>query len=88
MSGFDLLRTLNEDPDLILPPVIVYTGKELTDMELRELSQYTTKVVVKGANSPERLLDEVSLFLHTVESALPGEQQRILRMLHDPEKLL
>ncbi|MCF8130277.1 MAG: response regulator [Deltaproteobacteria bacterium] len=88
MSGFDLLRTLNEDPGLNLPPVIVYTGRDLTDMELRELSQYTTKVVVKGANSPERLLDEVSLFLHTVESTLPGEQQRILRMLHDPEKLL
>lgn len=88
MNGFDLLRTLNEDPELILPPVIVYTGRELSDMELRELSQYTTKVVVKGANSPERLLDEVSLFLHTVESTLPGEQQRILRMLHDPEKLL
>ncbi len=88
MSGFDLLRTLNEDPDVSLPPVIVYTGKELTGMELRELSQYTTKVVVKGANSPERLLDEVSLFLHTVESSLPGEQQRVLRMLHDPEKLL
>ena len=88
MSGFDLLRTLNKDPDLSLPPIIVYTGKELTDVELRELSQYTTKVVVKGANSPERLLDEVSLFLHTVESSLPGEQQRMLRMLHDPEKLL
>jgi CheY-like chemotaxis protein len=88
MSGFELLNTLNENPELSLPPVIVYTGKELTDKELRELSQYTTKVVVKGANSPERLLDEVSLFLHTVESSLPGEQQSILRMLHDPEKLL
>ena len=88
MTGFDLLRTLNEDPDLSLPPVIVYTGKELTDGELRELNQYTNKVVVKGANSSERLLDEVSLFLHTVESSLPGEQQRILRMLHDPQQLL
>lgn len=88
MTGFDLLRTLHENPDLSLPPVIVYTGKELTDAERRELGQYTNKVVVKGANSPERLLDEVSLFLHTVESSLPGEQQRMLRMLHDPEQLL
>jgi len=88
MTGFDLLRVLNEDPALSLPPVVVYTGKELTDAELRELSQYTTKVVVKGANSPERLLDEVSLFLHTVESSLPEEQQQILRLLHDPEELL
>jgi PAS domain S-box-containing protein len=88
MTGFDLLRTLNEDTDLSLPPVIIYTGKELTNIELRELSQYTSKIVIKGANSPERLLDEASLFLHTVESSLPGEQQRMLRMLHNPEQVL
>ena len=45
-------------------------------------------MVVKGANSPERLLDETSLFLHTVASTLPQHQKQILRMLHDPELLL
>ncbi len=88
MTGFELLQILEEDHSVVLPPTIVYTGKELTADELRELGRYTANVVVKGANSPERLLDETSLFLHTIESSLPSGQKQMLRMLHDPEQLL
>ncbi len=88
MTGFELLESLDADPSVELPPVIVYTGRELTSDELRELGRYTAKVVIKGANSPERLLDETSLFLHLVESSLPEGQKRVLHRLHDPEQLL
>ncbi|MBL7647867.1 MAG: response regulator [Candidatus Hydrogenedentes bacterium] len=88
MSGFDVLRSLASNPAIALPPTIVYTGRELTREEVRELGKYTTNVVVKGVNSPERLLDETSLFLHTVASKLPRVQRQMLRMLHDPEHLL
>jgi len=88
MTGFELLESLDRDPSLSLPPVIVYTGKELSSEELRELGKYTTKVVVKSANSPERLLDETSLFLHTIASALPEDQEEILRAVHNAEESL
>jgi len=88
MTGFELLSRLHDEDHVELPPVIVYTGKELTEAEEYELNTYTQSIVVKGAGSPERLLDDVSLFLHSVESTLPGEQRRIIRMLHDPEAAL
>ncbi len=88
MSGFELLARLDADSSVVMPPTIVYTGKELTAEEVRELGQYTANVVVKGVNSPERLLDETSLFLHTLESSLPQAQKQMLRMLHSPEHVL
>jgi CheY-like chemotaxis protein len=88
ISGFDMLKTLDEDLSRETPPVIVYTGRELSSAELLEMSRYTTKVIVKDANSPERLIDEASLFLHSVEGSLPSTHQQTLRMLHDPQKLL
>lgn len=88
MSGFELLKSLEACPNINLPPTIIYTGKELSRDEIRELGRYTTNVVVKGANSPERLLDETSLFLHTVAANLPRMQRQMLRMLHDPERML
>lgn len=88
ISGVDLLCRLEEVPGLTIPPVIVYTGKELSREEIRQLAPYSTNVIVKCANSPERLLDETSLFLHTVAANLPPEQENVLRMLHDHEKLL
>ncbi len=89
VSGFELLRTLNSDDSLyVLPPVIVYTARELTVEEHRELTEYSQSIVIKGANSPERLLDEVSLFLHTVESSLMGQRRRAVRMIHDADQTL
>ena len=85
MSGFDLLDRLEANGDIHKPPVIVYTGKELTREENDHLIRYADTVIVKGIKSEERLLDETSLFLHRVVSALPAGKQRIIRQLHDLE---
>ena len=78
ISGFDLLDELSRDETRAFPPVIVYTGKDLSPDEELRLRRYSKSIIVKGAKSPERLLDEVTLFLHQVVSDLPGEQQRAL----------
>ncbi|MCP4693461.1 MAG: response regulator, partial [Desulfobacterales bacterium] len=91
MTGFELLEKLQRkktDESFELPPVIIYTGRELTRDEHMELRTYTESIVVKGAGSPERLLDEVSLFLHSLESSLPDNQKKIIRKLHDPRMVL
>ncbi|SDV48464.1 response regulator [Chitinasiproducens palmae] len=78
-SGYDLLRDMANGAPHSYPPVIVYTGRSLTPDEERRLRQYSKSIIIKGAKSPERLLDEVTLFLHSVESDLPADQQRMLR---------
>ncbi len=78
MSGFDLLQRMSEQDDLAFPPVIIYTGRSLTAGEEQRLRRFSRSIIVKDARSPERLLDEVTLFLHQVESRLPVETQRLL----------
>ncbi|MGI4860213.1 MAG: response regulator [Janthinobacterium lividum] len=78
-SGYDLLKDMAESGPHTYPPVIVYTGRSLTSEEERRLRYYSKSIIIKGAKSPERLLDEVTLFLHSVESDLPPDQQRMLR---------
>ena len=87
-SGFDLLRTLHADAALDLPPIIVYTGRDLSREEHALVSELASSIVVKGATSPERLLDEVLLFLHSIEDSLQPAQRHVLRDLHDPEQVL
>lgn len=77
-SGFSLLETLSREDSYAFPPVIVYTGRELSINEEQQLRRYSKSIIIKGAKSPERLLDEVTLFLHQVVSDLPVEQQRML----------
>ncbi|MDG3005040.1 response regulator [Paludisphaera mucosa] len=77
-SGYSLLETLSREDAYAFPPVIVYTGRELSDAEEQRLRRYSKSIIIKGAKSPERLLDEVTLFLHQVVSDLPAEQQRML----------
>lgn len=78
-SGHDLLERMAADPAYSMPPVIVYTGRQLSADDEQRLRRYSKSIIIKGARSPERLLDEVTLFLHSVESALPPEHQRMLR---------
>lgn len=66
----------------IHPPVVIYTGRDLSKEEHQTLSEAAQSVVIKGAASPERLLDEVVLFLHSVESQLPEQQRQIVARLH------
>ncbi|MDR3449132.1 MAG: response regulator [Alphaproteobacteria bacterium] len=89
MTGFEWLeKAEQESGDKDLPPIIVYTAKELSEDENRQLNRYTGSIIIKGAQSPERLLDEVTLFLHSVESTLSKDQQDIIRMQHDPDQVL
>ena len=89
MTGFEWLERMEMVAgESWTPPVIIYTARELTEKENRQLSRYTGSIVIKGARSPERLLDEVTLFLHSVESTLSGDQKEILRMQHNPDKVL
>jgi HAMP domain-containing protein/CheY-like chemotaxis protein/signal transduction histidine kinase len=82
MSGFDVLERISRTTELADVPVVVFTGRELSVEEDARLHQLARSVVVKGVESPERLLDETSLFLHRVLSDLPVEKQRMLERLH------
>jgi CheY-like chemotaxis protein/HAMP domain-containing protein len=86
-SGRDLLDEIRQNERLATMPVIVYTGKELTQGETTELRKLADTIVVKDASSPERLLDETALFLHRVERKLPQEKRRLLEQLHSAEEV-
>jgi tubulin-specific chaperone A len=88
MSGFDLLEKIRNSETCSRVPVIVYTGRELTRKEDAELRQYAESIIIKGVKSPERLLEETALFLHRVESDLPEDKQRMLKLVHDKESVL
>ncbi|HEY7646997.1 MAG TPA: response regulator [Hyphomicrobiales bacterium] len=89
MTGFEWLEAREKEAgEAGSPPVIIYTAKDLSEGENRSLSRYTGSIVIKGASSSERLLDEVTLFLHSVESTLSKDQQAMIRMRHDPDQAL
>jgi CheY-like chemotaxis protein/signal transduction histidine kinase/CHASE3 domain sensor protein len=79
VSGYQLLEQMAEQEEVPFPPVIVYTGRSLSRDEEQRLHRFSKSIIIKDARSPERLLDEVTLFLHQVESALPLERQRMLQ---------
>ncbi|HEX4893383.1 MAG TPA: response regulator, partial [Hyphomicrobiaceae bacterium] len=82
ISGFDVLEEIRKDASLAEIPVVVFTGRELTADEDMRLHSIARSVVVKGVESPERLLDETALFLHRVVDQLPKEKQKMLDRLH------
>ncbi len=86
MSGFDLLAQLRDDAGLADIPVIVFTGRELSPEEDAQLHTMARSVVVKGVESPERLLDETALFLHRVVADLPEDKQRMIERLHSSDE--
>jgi CheY-like chemotaxis protein len=86
-SGFKLLEELKKADRNPRLPVIVYTGQELTRREETRLKKYAETIIVKDARSPERLLDETSLFLHRVEARLPQAKRRMLEQLHSAEEV-
>jgi HAMP domain-containing protein/CheY-like chemotaxis protein/signal transduction histidine kinase len=85
MSGFELLEQIRDDASLADLPVVVFTGRELSAEEDAQLHTMARSVVVKGVESPERLLDETALFLHRVVANLPPEKQRMLEQLHSSD---
>ncbi|HEY2048937.1 MAG TPA: HAMP domain-containing protein [Caulobacteraceae bacterium] len=86
MSGFEVLERLRDDPTLADTPVVVFTGRELTPEEDARLHTMARSVVVKGVESPERLLDETALFLHRVVGDLPRDKQAMLERLHSSDE--
>ena len=87
-SGFDVLEALDADDSFSFPPVIVYTARELSDDEELRLRRYSKSIIIKGAKSPERLIDEVTLFLHQVVSELPEPQRKMLATSLNRDALL
>jgi CheY-like chemotaxis protein len=88
MSGFEMLNRLVAQNETAVPPIIINTGKELTAEEYKELNHFTDSIVIKGVNSSERLLDEVSLFLHSVQKMLPPDQIQRIRSSHHSDASL
>jgi CheY-like chemotaxis protein/CHASE3 domain sensor protein len=88
LSGYELLQQMAEQGEVSFPPVIVYTGRSLTADEEQSLRRFSKSIIIKDVRSPERLLDEVTLFLHQVESQLPAERQLMLRAARDREATL
>jgi CheY-like chemotaxis protein/signal transduction histidine kinase/HAMP domain-containing protein len=88
MTGFDILERLRDIPKAVDLPVVVFTGKELSPEEDARLHTLARSVVVKGVESPERLLDETALFLHRVVADLPPEKQKMLDRLHRSDEAL
>jgi CheY-like chemotaxis protein len=82
ISGFALLEKIQTEPVLENVPVVVYTGRELSEQEQVFLRQAAKSVVLKDVRSPERLFDETMLFLHQVVSDLPRDKQQMLARLH------
>lgn len=87
MTGYELLDQIRDDEQLRDLPIIIYTGKELDNKEEMKLRQYAESIIIKDVKSPERLLDETTLFLHRVEANLPEDKRRILRKLYNKEEL-
>src|SRR5258708_32343317 len=86
MSGFEVLEKIRDDERLCDVPVVVFTGRELSADEDAQLRSMARSVVVKGVESPERLLDETSLFLHRVVADLPPAKQSMLQRLHSSDE--
>jgi len=88
MSGFELLDRVQGNPDLRDLPIVVFTGKELTDDEEQRLKTVAKSIVLKDVQSPERLFDETALFLHRVVADLPETKRHMLDRLHGSNEVL
>ncbi|MGN7455568.1 response regulator [Paenibacillus pasadenensis] len=87
ISGFELLDQIRRNEELHDLPIIIYTGRELDKREEMMLKKYAETIIVKDVKSPERLLDETTLFLHRVEADLPEDKRSVLRKLHSVETI-
>ena len=86
ISGFELIQKL-QGLNKTIPPIIIYTGRELTKSENDELQKYAETIIIKGTKSEERLLDETALFLHRTIGNLPESKQKMISSLYDRENI-
>ncbi|HXH75901.1 MAG TPA: PAS domain S-box protein [Bacteriovoracaceae bacterium] len=87
MNGIELLEKMSHQEIYSFPPVIVYTGSSLSREEEEKLRKYSKAIIIKGARSPERLLDEVTLFLHRVEAKMPEKSKQMLKVARSRDQL-
>ena len=88
MNGFELMEQIRQQSGRSKPPIVVYTGKELTRQEETQLKRLAETIIVKDVRSPERLLDETALFLHRVQANLPQPKRQILEDLRQTDSVL
>ena len=88
MGGLELIREIHQKYGHHAPPVIVYTGRELSRQEETELRLISDSIIIKNARSPERLLDETALFLHRVQTKLPEAKRRMIEQAHKSDSVL
>jgi CheY-like chemotaxis protein len=88
MSGFDLLEHVQADESMRAIPIVVFTGKELNANEEQRLRAVAKSIVLKDVQSPERLLDETSLFLHRVIDGMPEPKRKMIERLHGSTEAL
>jgi HAMP domain-containing protein/signal transduction histidine kinase/CheY-like chemotaxis protein len=81
-TSFQLLDRLRRTKRFRDLPVIVHSSRELSPKDEARLKRYAEAIVVKDVRSPERLLDETSLYLHRVEARLPADKRQMLERLH------
>lgn len=72
-EGYKTLETIKDNPGLENLPIIIFTGKNLSRIEEQKIKQYADSIVVKTAHSYQRILDEVTLFLHLIEEKKVAE---------------
>ncbi|WP_064791602.1 PAS domain S-box protein [Shewanella woodyi] len=87
ITGFEVLSRVEASELERVPPVIIYTGKEITDEEQNDLNKFSSTIVIKGVGSGERLLDDISLFLHDIEKRFGSEERNTIQMLHDEDAM-
>ncbi|HQV30316.1 MAG TPA: response regulator, partial [Calditrichia bacterium] len=87
MSGFELLESIGELSIPNKPPIIIHTGRDLSKEEEQELRMHAASIIIKGENSVERLLGETSIFLHRVDAEMPDNQRKILKAIHNKERI-
>jgi CheY-like chemotaxis protein len=85
VSGFELIERIKTTDRLRELPIIVYTGRDLTEQEETQLKRFSDAIIVKSAKSMEQLLDETALFLHRVEANLPEQKRRMLKQVHQSD---
>ena len=87
-NGLELIREIHQKYGQHSPPIIVYTGKDLSREEETELRLISESIVIKNVRSPERLLDETALFLHRVQAKLPEPKRRMIELGQKNESVL
>jgi hypothetical protein len=88
MGGLPLADRVYDRDASKFTPIIVYTGRDLTQSEDTHLRRVSKAIIVKDYRAPERLLDEVSLCLHQQQAKMSFAQQALIERLHKPEVVL